>query len=85
MTVSEQELTRRLKVMADLRARADEKFKKIEEERHQRIADAIHASIREAGEAVPVDEAIAMLDSFFETGKVPTKGRPDNKSANDAP
>jgi len=85
MTVSEQEIARRRKRIAEVRARSDEMFRKIEEEHHQRIADAIHASIREAGEPVPLDEARRMLDTFFEAGKVPTKGRPENKRADDTP
>jgi hypothetical protein len=85
MTVSEQEIARRRKRIAEIRARSDEMFRTIEEEHHQRIADAIHASIREAGESVSVDEARRMLDAFFETGRVPTKGSPENKRADDTP
>lgn len=75
MTISEQEIARRRKRIDEIRARSDEMFKKIEDERHQHIADVIHANTREASKPVSVEEARRMLGAFFETGEVPTKDR----------
>jgi hypothetical protein len=52
-------------VMAAAGRRADERVREAVLRRQKRLASVIHASIAEAGEAVSVDEAIAMLDSFF--------------------
>lgn len=56
--------------MAEAGIRADRMLKEIEKHHQQRLAMAIHASIAEAGEAVSIDGAIEMLDSFFSSGKV---------------
>jgi glutamate-1-semialdehyde aminotransferase len=70
MAVSDEEVARRRKVMTEAGRRAHERIREALRQRQERLASAIHASIAEAGESVSVGEAIAMLDSFFETGEV---------------
>jgi hypothetical protein len=71
MAITEEEMDRRRKVMAEARTRANQMFKEIEEHHQQRLAAAIHASIASAGESVSVDEAIEMLKSFDSSGEAP--------------
>lgn len=71
MTVTEEEKARRRKAMAEASQRVDQMFREIEENHHRRLADAIHASIAEAGESVSVEEAIEMLRSFDASGRAP--------------
>jgi hypothetical protein len=59
--------------MADVAERAKKLFDDITAERQERLAAAIHLSIAEAGEAVPVEEALQMLVEFDRTGKPPAR------------
>ena len=59
--------------MAEIRGRAEKRLREDFGERQEGLESAIRDSIAQGGEAVSVDEAIALLDSFFETGKAPTR------------
>lgn len=61
---SPEDITRRRKMMADAGARADRRIAEVERNRQERLAAIIRQAISEAGEGVPVKDAIEMLKRF---------------------
>ncbi|QLH71675.1 hypothetical protein [Rhodopseudomonas palustris] len=59
-----EELSRRRKVKADARAKADNLFEEVTRDWEERVARAIKESIARAPEPVSVAEAIEMLKRF---------------------
>ncbi len=61
--ITDEEIARRRKLMAETAARMDRKSKETDEILQRRLADRIHASIERGGEALSVDETLALLRS----------------------